>query len=106
MVSFAFSALVAVVYSLAMYLMMDHNTKEYIEFLRILYKFKLYWCCGCFGPMIRNQYEFMTADTAKQYDGIHLSTTSKSADTQYGIHKTGMEMSVDTKTVNRSIVNP
>ena len=45
--------------SYSVYLMQDHNTNEYVHFLSILTKYKLYFfCCCCYG-MVRDQHQLV-----------------------------------------------
>ena len=41
-------SLIFILYSYSIYIMMDHNKKSYQWFLKILYRFKLYFVCYCF----------------------------------------------------------
>ena len=111
MVALAFGPVMTVVYSASMYLMQDHNTKEYVTFLGVLKKSKMYLCCCCCHRIFERQYEILTAqlaDDAKRHvvadQPVGLSgaeSRNMSVVTDYGINKTGMEMSIETKTVQR-----
>ena len=39
----------------SMYLMMDHNKKQYYKFLKTIYNLKLHWLCCCCGFMVIEQ---------------------------------------------------
>lgn len=106
MVSFTFSAFVPVIYSLSMFLMQDHNTKEYVYFLRTVIRWKLYLCCCCYGRIIQEQYQALSAENQlKSYQNNEAVKQEKSVesnatnDDMSGFHKTGMELSIATKTV-------
>ena len=68
-----------VLISYSMFLMQSHNTKEYIKFLSVVYKYKLYWfgCCFCKG-MIRNDLyssnSMNSMDSAKQVESGRKET--------------------------------
>lgn len=49
--------LLSIILSFSMYLMMEHNTKEYIEFLYFLRRFKLNFCCCCCRHIVDQQLE-------------------------------------------------
>ena len=101
------------VYSISMYLMMDHNTLEYIQFLRIINRLKLYLCCCCCYQMVLDEYQLMVPVTVgnknqtntakKNIAGVDDSrdVTSASANANNIIMKTGMELSIDTRTEYR-----
>ena len=105
--TYAFSALVPVVYSLSMYLMQDHNSKEYRMFLRLLQKLKVHWCCFCCWNVLKRQYHYHDDTESKLADvqqkekpkNQDLSMKSKSIDTEFAATGTGMELSVERKTV-------
>ena len=106
-ISYAITGLVRVVYSLAMYLMQDHNSKEYQMFLKLLQKLKVHWCCCCCWNVLKRQYHYHDDTASKMTDeqqtekpkNQELSIDSQSADTKLAATGTGMELSVETKTV-------
>ena len=105
-VSFAFNAGVPVVFSLSMFLMQDHNTTEYIVFLRILIRFKLFWCCCCCGRMVGEQYQFLATEKVNEGElahrdtiGVTYDTGNHSIDIEQRAYRTGMECSLETRTV-------
>ena len=101
---------VAVCISYSIYLMQEHNTKEYIRFLSILNKYKLYLCCCCCYRMVRDQYQFVLDNEEKPHKAHSpkTETTITTMDTRdiskYGAgveerhHVTGVELSIATKT--------
>ena len=40
-------AFLSLVWTISVYLMMEHNTTQYIKFLKIVNRFKLHWICCC-----------------------------------------------------------
>lgn len=98
----------APIYSYAVYLMQDHNTAEYVDFLRILNKYKLYFCCCCCCGMVRDQYQMTVDNMSKKESEVPKKKTVLTLATldnyvisdgmQYSNKATGMEMSVATKT--------
>lgn len=92
-------------FSVSMYLMQDHNTAEYVKFLQIVNKYKLYLCCCCCFRMVKDQHRIMIS-----MDHTHESrlmrkksntigdSENKSAEQSHQ-NKTGMELSVETVTV-------
>ena len=90
--------------SYSMFLMQDHNTSGYIAFLRIIKRYKCIWCFCCFGPMVNEQYRMLVVNedeqTLQEKDSIQTwNTHNVSDDIDYNGKKTGMELSVATKTV-------
>ena len=89
-------------YSMAMYLMMDHNTAAYMTFLRLIKKFKMYFCCCCCFRMVRDQHQLIVDNvderkapepTTNTWDTQNISNGD-----EYAIKGTGMELSIATKT--------
>ena len=96
---FAVSSL-AVTYT--MFLMQEHNTKEYIAFLGVINWCFLCFCC--FGSMLREQYRMLVENvdtrTFEMKKSIQTANIRNiSAGVEYGNKKTGMELSVATKTI-------
>ena len=57
-------------YCYSMYIMMDHNKKSYEWFLKILYRFKLYFICYCFcKKRVIEQLNYMKMIDLKICDG-------------------------------------
>ena len=89
-----------------MYLMQDHNTKEYVHFLYVLKRLKLYLFCCCFGRrIVKVQYQAMvdmleTESTGgvKKQKSIESTMFETIGDAQPGINTTGMELSLETET--------
>ena len=52
--------------SISMYLMMEHNDKEYGKFIAIVYRFNLHYLCCCYRHIIVNQVREMMEITAAQ----------------------------------------
>ena len=48
----------------ALHLMHDHHSDQYIYFLRFLYRTRLYWCCCCCASMVRKEYMTLETDDA------------------------------------------
>ena len=44
-----------IVFSVSMYLMMEHNKSEYVIFLKIIYKLRLHWICCKYGSVVVEQ---------------------------------------------------
>ena len=92
--------------SYSVYLMQDHNTKEYIRFLSILNRYKFYCCCCCCYGMVRGQYQFVLENVEDSQSSKRKSDTSMNTRniSEYGTrvrerrHVTGMELSIATKT--------
>ena len=63
--SFSFINLQNMSVNLAMFLMLDHHSDQYIYFLRVLYRTRLYWCCCCCAPMVRKEYMTLNTDETK-----------------------------------------
>ena len=87
--------------SYSMFLMQDHNTSEYVAFLRFIKRYKCIWCFCCFGSMVDEQYRMLVdnADERKLSQKDSVPTWNMSADIEYGNNVTGMELSIATKTV-------
>ena len=94
--------IVAVCY--AMYLMMDHNVKEYTRFLKMIKRLKLYFfCCK---HMVNNQLHELDMDERQLAAEIKNCTAERdlkkevsfqtAVSTMYKCKKTGMELSVET----------
>ena len=98
-IDFVFSGFASVGFSLSMYLMQDHNTKEYIYFLRLIRRI----CCCC-GTIIKDQLLMLTTSCEKR---IQETITKEQTESQFASvgsrqlqrNQNGMELSVDTKTV-------
>ena len=91
--------------SYSMFLMQDHNTSEYVAFLRFVRRYKCIWCFCCFGYMVNEQFRMLVenVDTRKfeKEESIQTANTRNiSADVEYGRKGTGMELSMATRTVN------
>ena len=92
--------------SYSVYLMQDHNTTEYIQFLSILNKYKLYFCCCCCYGMVRDQYQFVLENreelqipkrkTITTMDTRNISEYAERVDARH--NATGVELSVATET--------
>ena len=92
--------------SYSMFLMQDHNTSEYVAFLRFIKRYKCILCFCCFASMVREQHRMyldnledekvQTMDSAPTF-GDYASPT-------YNNNTTGMELSVATRTTIRDIV--
>ena len=99
------AAVISVLVRYSMFLMQEHNTDEYIAFLRILNRYKLYLCCCCCCRMVRNQYAMMNKEeegsTVRKERIMSVTPDVSVTETQqtYGTGKTGMELSVPTRTV-------
>ena len=95
----------AYIYALSMYLMMEHNRKHYVKFLRIIYYSKMYWilCCCCKYIVIEQSGEFMkdfvdVVDDKNIAKGIEETKSTEISD-EHGDNKTnnnGMELSEET----------
>ena len=46
-VAVSFGTITSTFMSYSVFLMQEHNSSEYIKFLEIINKYKLYWFCGC-----------------------------------------------------------
>ena len=89
--------------SYSMFMMQDHNTPEYIDFLRVIKRYKCTLCFCCFGSMVKEQYRILVdeADERTVNKGKTISTRKThnlSDDMEYGNNVTGMEMSIATRT--------
>ena len=62
-----------IIYSFAMYLMMEHNQNVYLRFLKYLYWSKLYYFCGCYKSIIEKQLE----STEDGHDGTNNVETGQ-----------------------------
>eukprot|EP01084_Bolivina_argentea_P259433 437740_1 len=60
------SGLASTAASCSMFLMQQHNTSEYTQFLAILYKYGLYNVCCCFKSRIKNDLEVYFGDNEKE----------------------------------------
>ena len=97
-------SMISMVMSYSMFLMQDHNTSEYIAFLRFIRRYKCIWCFCCFGSMVNEQYRMFEENVEQRVSEQGKSaqtenTRNASADVVYGINANGMELSVATKTV-------
>ena len=97
-------SIASVIFSYSMFLMQDHNTSEYIAFLRFIKRYKCVLCFCCFGSMVNEQYRMLVdnvdEETMEKKKSIETyNTHNKSADDGYGINVTGMELSIATRTV-------
>ena len=87
--------------SISMYLMQDHNSTEYMLFIKSLYRSKLYFCCCCLSGMVKDEYQVIMSDMdktemqreteAKRNTELDLRTVSPLG--------SGMELSIETRTV-------
>ena len=96
-----YSSIIAMCISYSMFLMQEHNTSEYIAFLRFMKRYKCICCFCCFGSMVRKQYRILTekVDETKVIDKMKTgtwNTINLSANVDYGGRVTGMELSVAT----------
>ena len=89
-----------------MYLMMDHNEKQYHKFLKLLYYSKVYYLCCCCKNMVIEQLNTLkdneTNNNEEEIDHDKTSifeTRNASIDDQK-IVKNGMELSAQTITIN------
>ena len=55
----------------SMYLMMDHNKKEYLKFLRIVYFFKFHWICFCWRHFVIEEIDSLDRDTQQSLNSIN-----------------------------------
>ena len=53
-----------VLYSYSMFIMMDYNLKHYVKFLKFIYRFKLHFCCCCYGYMIIDELQKLDNQTS------------------------------------------
>ena len=87
----------------SMFLMQDHNTSEYIAFLRFIRRWKCVLCFCCFGSMVNEQYRMLVENVDerihKQMTSGTWNTRNISADIVYGNDTNGMELSLPTKTI-------
>ena len=101
-----------VTFSLSMYLMLDHNVKQYTIFLRFIHRCKLYLCCCCYGYMVVEQLNDLDQDIKTLANVVNgdQKGNEKSIDTtvfqtntigskEVVIYADGCELSVETKTV-------
>ena len=84
--------------SYSMFLMQDHNTSEYVAFLRFVRRYKCIWCFCCFGYMVNEQYRILVDNvderTFEKKKSIQTANTRNiSADVVYRINATGIEFS-------------
>ena len=93
------------IFSYSMFLMQDHNTSEYIAFLRFIKRYKCIWCFCCFASMVREQNRMLVDNVEQRTFEQEKSTQSGtnthniSVDLDYGNNTTGMEFSIATQTV-------
>ena len=95
--------LMCAVWSYSMFLMQDHNTSEYIVFLLFIKRCKCVLCFCCFGSIINEQYRTLVENA---YNGKVQKTNSMqtmnshnmSIDEGHRHKRTGMELSIATKT--------
>ena len=93
-------AMASMAFSVSMYLMQDHNTKEYVQFLCILKRFKLHLCCCCCSGMVENQYQAMVVHVnERRIESSNTDTDTVHKSVKPCSTRTGMEMSIDTVTV-------
>jgi len=104
-----FFPLFSTILSYSMFLMLDPNTEQYRTFLKILGRFKLYYCCLCFCKIVRDEYELRTqtqmenetemATMRSNEDAIPSTVCLSPRESHYGIEHNGMELSEETRTV-------
>ena len=101
-------AVLSMILSISVFLMEDHNTKEYLGFLRFLRGLRLYLCCCCCCAMVRHHYQVMMDDIETDEMQVKRAKTITTMNTRnisdgntYGIAETGMEMSLETVTVQQ-----
>ena len=83
--------------SYSMFLMQDHNTSEYITFLRFIKRNKCVFCFCCFGPMVNEQYRMLVENVdGRELQNMVSNTVIQSP--KYMNTNTGMELSVATRT--------
>lgn len=99
--------LFSIILSYCMFLMLEPNLKRYQAFLKILGKFKLYYCCFCLCKIVRDEYRYHLSlntenatemATMRSTDDVLQSTVCMSP-REHGIPQNGMELSVETRTV-------
>ena len=72
----AVAAFVSLSFSTSMYLMMEHNGKQYRKFLKIIYQLKLHWICCKWRYIIPNQLQQLDKDVQKAIDASTQTTTN------------------------------
>eukprot|EP01083_Nonionella_stella_P310027 1100038_1 len=80
-------SLVTVFINISMFLMQQHNSKQYVKFLTVLYRTKLYliYCGCCYKSII--QYELNAAVVTKDRTSVVLETMAQSnVDSTYDTH--------------------
>ena len=91
--------------SYSMYLMMDHNKKQYVMFLEYIHKLRLYWLCCCCGHLVLDQLNGMedenkfSGEKKLDADTNEYSTKCETKDISnddYKIKTNGNELSIDT----------
>ena len=94
------SGSVSITYS--MYLMMDHNQTEYVQFLKFLRWFKLHWICCKWRYIVHEQLNELRQEEVVILNmvirGPTIETNVSSLNDQK-IKTNGNELSVDTCTV-------
>ena len=82
--------------------MMDYNTSEYIRFLKIIYKFRLYFCCCCCGYSLV-VYQINELDTDQKQMVIEMDAaqdksmvTANISINDQKIEQNGCELSIET----------
>ena len=104
-------SLVRLSISYSMFLMQDHNTSEYVTFLRFVKRYRCCLCLCCLNSMVREQHRMLVENAKGNKDKKEdkensvqtANTRNISADIVYGNpktaeFKTGMELSVATRT--------
>ena len=64
-----------VIVSFAMYLMIEHNNKDYIKFLKVIRCLRLHWICLCWRNLVIQQIEQYENENNKNMPQINKRIT-------------------------------
>ena len=86
--------------SYSMFLMLCHNTSEYIAFLQFIKRSKCIWCFCCFGSMVNEQYRMLVdnVDNRTVEKMVSAPSLKDCVSPTYKNNTTGMELSIATRT--------
>ena len=85
--------------SLSMFLMLEHNTKEYGHFLRAIYRIKLYYLCCCYRRYIIESIAEMDENVVSKEQSMTSTKNGDQLEIQIG-EKSGIEKSYETHDIS------
>jgi len=92
----------SMIFAMSMYLMQEHNTKEYTSFLKLVIIFKLHWVCCAWRHTVPRQLAVYSieAELKKHIDGEATNTRSASKSSERAGDETPNDIFVGSGTAN------